>query len=156
MSAEITRSVLVVEDDHIDAEYILKTLSQFEITADVFSRSYEAISYLQRSDIPKPALVILDWKISGGGASVLRVVRETQAISTTPVVILSRSTAHTDVSAAYAGHANAFVAKASELDDFQRQVMAICDFFLNVAQAPPPFVDSYDNAIHFGAEAGLK
>ncbi len=149
------RSVLVVEDDHIDTEYILKTLSKFEITTEVYPRSYEAISYLQRTDIPKPALVILDWKISGGGASVLRAIRETQSISTIPVVILSRSTAHVDVSAAYAGHANAFVAKASELDDFQHQVMAICDFFLNVAQ-PPPVVGPYDKAIHLSTEASLK
>lgn len=141
MNTHTTRSVLVVEDDHIDAEYILKTLSKFDITAEVYPRSYEAISYLQRNDARKPALVLLDWKISGGGASVLRTVRETPAISTIPVVILSRSTAHVDVRAAYAGHANAFVAKASELQDFQNQVMAICDFFLNTAQ-PPPAADA--------------
>lgn len=137
MITETKRSVLVVEDDHIDAEYILKTLSKFDIATEVYPRSYEAISYLQRADASRPALVLLDWKISGGGASVLRAVRETPSIATVPVVILSRSTAHVDVRAAYTGHANAFVAKASELQDFQDQVTAICDFFLNTAQPPP-------------------
>jgi CheY-like chemotaxis protein len=137
MSTDVTRPILVVEDDHIDAEYILKTLSKFDIITEVYSRSYEAISHLQRTDIPKPVLVLLDWKISGGGAAVLRAVRETPSIATIPVVILSRSTAHADVRAAMAGHANAFVAKAGELHDFQEQVTAICDFFLNIAQPPP-------------------
>ena len=141
MSAEMTRSILVVEDDHIDAEYILKTLSKFDVKPEVFPRSYEAIAFLQRADAQRPALVLLDWKISGGGASVLRAVRQTPAIATIPVVILSRSTAHADVQAAYAGHANAFVAKASELEDFHDQVWAICEFFLSIAQ-PPPALDA--------------
>jgi len=82
MSAEMTRSILVVEDDHIDAEYILKTLSKFDVKPEVFPRSYEAIAFLQRADAQRPALVLLDWKISGGGASVLRAVRQTPAIAT--------------------------------------------------------------------------
>jgi CheY-like chemotaxis protein len=139
MSAATIRSVLVVEDDQIDTEYILKTLSKFDITPEVHSRSYEAISRLRQNDAP--ALVLLDWKIPGGGASVLREVRETPAISTIPVVILSRSTAHVDVRAAMVGHANAFVAKAAELDEFRDQVSAICEFFLNIAQ-PPPMPDA--------------
>jgi CheY-like chemotaxis protein len=137
MSAPPLRSILVVEDDHIDAEYILQTVATFDIMPQLFQRSFEAISSLQRNDLPKPALVLLDWKISGGGASVLRAVRDTPSISTIPVVILSRSTANVDIRAAMIGHANAFVAKAGELRDFQEQVTAICEFFLNIAQPPP-------------------
>jgi CheY-like chemotaxis protein len=137
MSNETSKFVLVVEDDQIDAEYILKTLEKFDISVEVAARSYEAISYLQRKDAVRPSFVLLDWKISGGGASVLRVVREDPSLKTTPVVILSRSTAHVDVRAAYSGHANAFVAKAGELREFQDQVTAICNFFLNTVQLPP-------------------
>ena len=138
MSAATTRSVLVVEDDQDDTEYILQTLSKFDIVPEVHSRSYEAIRHLQQGDAP--ALVLLDWKIPGGGASVLRAVREDPAISSIPVVILSRSTAHVDVRAAMVGYANAYVAKAPELHDFQDQISAICEFFLNIAQ-PPPILD---------------
>lgn len=137
MNAEASRSVLVVEDDKNDKKYILKTLAKFDIAVEVCPRSYEAISYLQRSDVQKPTLVLLDWKIPGGGASVLRFVRDTPAISTIPVVILSRSTAHGDVRAAMTGHANAYVAKAGELNKFQDHIRAICDFYLNIAQPPP-------------------
>lgn len=137
MTNEPSKSVLVVEDDQIDAEYILKTLQEFDISVAVRARSYEAISYLQQKDTQKPSFVLLDWRISGGGASVLRVVREDPYLKTTPVIILSRSTAQVDVRAAYAGHANAFVAKAGELRDFQEQVATICNFFLNTAELPP-------------------
>lgn len=141
MASELTRSVLVVEDDEIDTEYISKTLQHLDIPFEVAARSYEAISLLQRPESARPALVLLDWKISGGGASVLRAVREDPALAATPVVILSRSTARDDVRAALSGHANAFVAKAPELRDFQEHVAAICDFFLNIAQ-PPPATDT--------------
>src|SRR6266516_6412508 len=119
MANELTRSVLVVEDDQIDTEYILKKLEQLDIQYEVAARSYEAISLLRREDAPKPALVLLDWKISGGGASVLRAVRQDPVLAATPVVVLSRSTAREDVHTALRGHANAFVAKAAELRDFQ-------------------------------------
>jgi len=141
MASELTRSVLVVEDDEIDTEYISKTLEQLDIPFEVAARSFEAISLLQRPHSSRPALVLLDWKISGGGASVLRAVREDPELAATPVVILSRSTARDDVRAALSGHANAFVAKAPELRDFQGHVAAICDFFLNIAQ-PPPTTDT--------------
>lgn len=137
MAAELTRSVLVVEDDQIDTEYIVKTLEQMGIPYKVAARSYEAISLLQRTDTPRPGLVLLDWKISGGGASVLQAVRQDPSLATTPVVILSRSTARDDVWAALSGHANAFVAKAPELRDFQDHVAATCEYFLNIAQPPP-------------------
>ena len=67
--------LLVVEDDQIDTEYISKTLQELEIPFEVAARAFEAISLLKREDLPRPALVLLDWKISGGGASVLRAVR---------------------------------------------------------------------------------
>lgn len=137
MTTQACRSVLVVEDDKDDKKYILKTLAKFDIAVEVCPRSYEAISYLQRSDVQKPILVLLDWKIPGGGASVLRFVRGTPSISTIPVVILSRSTAHGDVRAAMSDHANAYVAKAPELRKFQDHISAICDLYLNIAQPPP-------------------
>jgi CheY-like chemotaxis protein len=141
MAHELNRSVLVVEDDQIDTEYILRKLDELGISYEVAARSFEAISLLQRKNSVRPGLVLLDWKISGGGASVLRAVREDPMLAATPVVVLSRSTARDDVRAALSGHANAFVAKAPELRDFQDHVAAICDLFLNIAQ-PPPLPDS--------------
>lgn len=141
MTNALTGSVLVVEDDRVDAEYIVKTLEQLGVRYEVVPRSYEAIELLRGNHSPRPGLVLLDWKISGGGASVLRAVRQDPSLAITPVVVLSRSTARDDVHAALAEHANAFVAKAAELRDFQDHVAAICAFFLNIAQ-PPPMPDN--------------
>jgi CheY-like chemotaxis protein len=141
MGNELTGPVLVVEDHPIDAEYIVKTLERLGLSHEVAPRSYEAIELLRRLDAPRPALVLLDWKISGGGATVLRAVRQDPLLADVPVVVLSRSTARDDVHAALCGHANAFVAKAAELRDFQGHVAAICEFFLTIAQ-PPPMPDT--------------
>jgi CheY-like chemotaxis protein len=141
MANGLSGSVLVVEDDLVDAEYITKTLEQLGIRHEVVPRSYEAIELLGRLSTPRPGLVLLDWKISGGGASVLRAVRQDPSLALTPVVVLSRSTARDDVHTALSGHANAFVAKAAELRDFQNHLAAICQLFLNIAQ-PPPMPDT--------------
>jgi CheY-like chemotaxis protein len=141
MASELTRSVLVVDDDQIDTEYILRKLDELGIPYEVAARSFEAISMLRRKDAVRPALVLLDWKISGGGASVLKAVRGDPVLAATPVVVLSRSTARDDVRAALSLYANAFVAKAPELRDFQDHVGAICELFLNIAQ-PPPMPDT--------------
>jgi two-component system response regulator len=141
MPSELTRWVLVVDDDQIDTEYILCKLDELGVPYEVAARSFEAIALLRRKDAVRPALVLLDWKISGGGASVLRAVREDPVLAATPVVVLSRSTARDDVRAALSLYANAFVAKAPELRDFQDHVGVICELFLNIAQ-PPPMPDT--------------
>jgi len=65
MISELNRSVLVVEDDQIDTEYIVKTLGQLGIPHEVAPRSYEAIALLARKDSPRPALVLLDEPLTG-------------------------------------------------------------------------------------------
>src|SRR5260370_34627822 len=43
MADDLTRSVLVVEDDQIDTEYILRKLEELGIPYEVAARSFEAI-----------------------------------------------------------------------------------------------------------------
>ena len=154
MADELIQPILVVEDDQIDAEYILKILERFDIPFELAGRSYEAIELLHRKDGPRPCLILLDWRIPGGGASVLRAVKENPSLATIPVVVLSRSTAVADVKSAYAGHANMFIAKPAELRDFQDQVAGVCNIFLNIAQRPSaPDTDSYVSSPPSGASA---
>jgi two-component system response regulator len=141
MNTPSSRCVLLVEDEFADAELIVEWVKEFGVCVVTALRAYEAITFLHRKDVVRPSLVLLDWKIPGGGPSVLQSVRGDPLLATTPVVVLSRSTADVDVRAAYAGHANAFVEKVSGLHDFRVRVMTICDFFLNMAQPPPPPAD---------------
>lgn len=134
--------ILVVEDEPQDVERLEDALRTFIATTEVFARSFEAIAYLRRehgfAGATRPSLVLLDWKLAGGGDSVLRTIRETEAIRDIPVVVLSRSGADVDVRAAFSGYANAFVVKPPDIDEYRRKLMSILDFFLHVSELPVP------------------
>jgi two-component system response regulator len=142
MNSSSPQIVLVVEDEQQDVERLEEILRRYGVTTEVVPRSFEAMAYLRRengfSDAVRPSLVFLDWKLAGGGESVLRTIREADDLRETPVVVLSRSGADVDVRAAYAGYANAFVVKPADLDEYHRRLTSICDFFLHVAKLPPP------------------
>jgi len=132
--------VLVVEDDQRDAERIRRILAGYGVAPRIFPRAFEAIAYLQQGagkpEPAPPALVLLDWKLPGGGASVLETIRRADDLKVTPVVVLSGSSARADVEAAYSGHANAFVVKPADLDEYQATLTGICDLFLRIAESP--------------------
>lgn len=136
------RLVLVVEDEQQDVERLGAVLGEYGVATEVLPRAFEANAYLRRehpyAGAARPALVLLDWKLAGGGESVLKTIRETDVLRVTPVVVLSRSSADVDVHAAYAGHANAFVVKPPDIDEYRRKVTSICDFFLRVSELPMP------------------
>jgi CheY-like chemotaxis protein len=143
MHDESPRLVLVVEDEVQDVERVERVLTEYEdVTVQVLARAFEAIAYVRRehgfANAVRPNLVLLDWKLAGGGGSVLRTIRETDVIRETPVVVLSRSGADVDVRAAYAAHANAFVVKPADIDEYHRKLTSICDFFLRVSELPLP------------------
>jgi two-component system response regulator len=143
MHDESPRLVLVVEDEVQDVERLEHVLKEYDgVTVQVLARAFEAIAYVRREHgfaaAVRPDLVLLDWKLAGGGETVLRTIRETEAIRETPVVVLSRSGADVDVRAAYAGHANAFVVKPADIDEYHRKLASICDFFLRVSELPLP------------------
>ena len=132
--------VLVVEDDQRDADRIRRILAEYGVALRIFPRAFEAIAYLQQEggepETAPPALVLLDWKLPGGGASVLETIREADDLKVTPVVVLSGSSARADVEAAYSGHANAFVVKPADLDEYHAKLTGICDLFLRIAESP--------------------
>jgi CheY-like chemotaxis protein len=142
MDDESPRLVLVVEDELQDVERVEQVLKDYGVTIQVLARAFEANAYLRQehgfANAVRPSLVLLDWKLAGGGESVLRTIRETEVLRETPVVVLSRSGANLDVRAAYAGHANAFVVKPADIDEYRRRLASICDFFLRVSELPTP------------------
>jgi CheY-like chemotaxis protein len=140
MTTELSPLVLVVDDDAPDREQITTILDRFGVPSVAVRRAFEAIAYLRRegrfADAVRPTLVLLDWKLAGTGLSVLRTIRESDELRTIPVVVLSRSGADADVTAAYGSFANAFVMKDMDLNEFHRQLTSICEFFLRVALLP--------------------
>ncbi len=71
------------------------------------------------------------------GREFLAVVKEDADLRTIPVVVLTTSAAPDDVTGAYHHHANAYVTKPVNLEEFEAAVHSIDAFYLDVAVRPP-------------------
>jgi CheY-like chemotaxis protein len=135
--------VLLVEDDQGD---ILLTREAFELNMvqnrlHVVNDGEQALAFLRREegypDTPRPDLILLDLNLPRlSGMEVLRDVKADPALRTIPVVILTTSEAEEDILQGYRLHANAYVAKPVDFEQFIRVVRQIDDFFVTVVKLP--------------------
>ncbi|MEU3460387.1 response regulator [Streptomyces sp. NPDC006733] len=131
--------VLLVEDDVADAMLIEEALTErgarnlVQVTDGV-----AALEYLRGPDSVRPDLIVLDLNMPRmNGRDLLKVLKNDEDLQTIPVVVLTTSTAPDDVTGAYTSHANAYVAKPVNLEEFERAVQSIDTFYLETAARPP-------------------
>jgi CheY-like chemotaxis protein len=137
--------VLLVEDDPGDvmiAEEALKA-SRLKSRLTVVPDGVEALKYLRREngygDAERPDLILLDLNLPRKtGHEVLAEVKADPTLRKIPIVVLTTSGAAEDVVRSYDLHANVFVTKPVDFDHFTAVIKQIDDFFLTVAQLPPP------------------
>jgi CheY-like chemotaxis protein len=137
--------VLLVEDDPGDvmiAEEALKA-SRLKSRLTVVPDGIEALKYLRHengyADAERPDLILLDLNLPRKtGHEVLAEVKNDPILRMIPIVVLTTSGAAEDVVRSYDLHANVFVTKPVDFDHFTEVVKQIDDFFLTVAQLPPP------------------
>ncbi|MFD0304378.1 response regulator [Streptomyces sp. NPDC127119] len=132
--------VLLVEDDMADAMLIEEALSErgarnlVQVTDGV-----AALEHLRTPGTPRPDLIVLDLNMPRmNGRDLLKVLKTDDDLQTIPVVVLTTSTAPDDVTGAYSSHANAYVTKPVNLDEFERAVQSIDAFYLDTATRPRP------------------
>jgi len=102
----------------------------------------EAIADLRRqgkyANAARPDLVLLDLNLPRkGGLEVLAEIKEDPDLKSIPVVVLTTSQAAQDVRRAYELHANCYIVKPVDLDQFMSVVQAIKSFWLGVVMLPP-------------------
>ncbi|MBQ0854976.1 response regulator [Streptomyces sp. NPDC057621] len=132
--------VLLVEDDMADAMLIEEALSErgarnlVQVTDGV-----AALEHLRTPGTPRPDLIVLDLNMPRmNGRDLLKVLKTDDDLQTIPVVVLTTSTAPDDVTGAYSSHANAYVTKPVNLDEFEQAVQSIDAFYLDTATRPRP------------------
>jgi CheY-like chemotaxis protein len=135
--------VLIVEDDAGDALLVRESFAQ----SDAARRCYvaidgqEALRFVRRSgehaEAPRPRLILLDLNLEGThGLEVLAELKGDDGLKAIPVVVLSSSRHPADVARSYGLHANAYMVKPVELDDFSAMINTIDKCFLRLAEAP--------------------
>ncbi|WP_068155484.1 response regulator [Rhodococcus phenolicus] len=135
--------VLLVEDDPGD---VLMTQEAFEFnkvgnTLHVVRDGEQALDFLYRrgefTDAIRPDLILLDLNLPKyDGRQVLEKIKSDPDLADIPVVILTTSAAEEDILRSYKLHANAYVTKPVDLDQFIAAVRQIDNFFVQVVRLP--------------------
>jgi CheY-like chemotaxis protein len=137
-------SVLLVEDDPGDTLMITEALEAHSPNTTVASvgDGVDAMRYLRRegeyAGARRPDLVLLDLNMPRkDGREVLAEVKADADLRSIPIVVLTTSDSVQDIRHSYQLHANAYVTKPADFDDFAGVVATIERFFGQVAQLPP-------------------
>jgi len=137
-------NILLVEDNPGDADLAREALegSKFNNNLQVVDDGEKAMAFLHREgpyhDAPRPDLILLDLNLpKKDGRQVLAEIKADPALMRIPVVILTTSRAEEDVLRTYNLHANCYITKPIDLNQFLHVVRSIEDFWLSIVVLPP-------------------
>ena len=89
------------------------------------------------ADKPRPDLVLLDLNLPRkDGREVLAEIKQDPILKTIPVIVLTTSNSEQDVLASYGHHANCYLTKPVDRDDFLDVIRRLEDFWLSVVRLP--------------------
>jgi CheY-like chemotaxis protein len=135
--------VLLVEDDPGDVLITREVFEHNKIanTLHVASDGQEGLDFLYKRgdhvDAPQPDLILLDLNLPKyDGRQLLEKIKSDADLCHIPVVVLTTSSAEVDVLTSYKLHANAYVTKPVDVDQFMNAVRQIDEFFIQVVRLP--------------------
>ncbi len=137
--------ILLVEDNPGDARLTLeafkdrKMINHFAVIGD----GVEALAYLRQegkyASAETPDLILLDLNLPKmDGRQVLAEIKSDERLRKIPVVVLTTSASHDDISQAYNSHANCYLTKPVDLDQFLKVVQSIENFWFSLVKLPSP------------------
>ena len=139
-----TLDILLVEDNPGDARLAAEAWKEGGVPGrlHVVPDGVEAIRFLRNSEAyasaPRPDLLLLDLNLPRkDGREVLAEIKNDPDLRRIPVVVLTTSQAEPDIMRSYDPHANCFVAKPVDLDNFISVIKSIADFWGRVVKLPP-------------------
>ncbi len=135
--------VLLVEDDPGDELMTREALADNDIGNElhVVRDGEQALDFVYRRgdyvDAPRPELILLDLNLPKyDGRQVLETIKGDPELADIPIVVLTTSAAEEDIARSYRLHANAYVTKPVDLDQFLGTVRQIDEFFVQVVRLP--------------------
>ncbi len=135
--------ILLVEDNPGDVRLTQESLhdSKIKNLLHVVMDGVEAIAFLrqegQYADAPRPDVVLLDLNLpKKSGHEVLTEVKNDPNLKTIPIVILTTSDAEEDILESYENHANCYITKPVDLEQFIKIVETIEDFWFTIVKLP--------------------
>jgi len=135
--------ILLVEDNPGDVRLTQEALKDGKIANNlvVSMDGDDALARLRQegpyADVTPPDLILLDLNLPGkDGRQVLAEIKSDEQLKKTPVVVMTSSSSEEDVAKSYADHANCFVTKPVDFDQFTRVLHAIEEFWVTIVKLP--------------------
>lgn len=135
--------ILLVEDNPGDVRLTREALKEGKVLnhLNVVDDGIEALAFLRREDkyanAVRPDLILLDLNLpKKDGREVLAEIKADAGLKKIPVVILTTSAAEQDVLKTYDLHANCYITKPVDLEQFIKIVRLIEDFWFTIARLP--------------------
>ncbi|MFA7287530.1 MAG: response regulator [Melioribacteraceae bacterium] len=138
MKKNENKKILLIEDNLGDARLIIELFNEFLPGCSIVHkiRAEDSVEYLLNTD-SLPNLIILDLKLNGmNGFECLKELKYNRDTLIIPIVVLSSSAMEEDIYKAYDFYANCYIRKSISLNEFQRIINSIIDFWFNTALLP--------------------
>ncbi|MHA1104883.1 MAG: response regulator [Promethearchaeota archaeon] len=136
--------ILLVEDNPGDIRLTKEAMKEAKIinNLNVVEDGVEALAYLRKKgkykNANRPDLILLDLNLpKKNGREVLDDIKQDKNLKLIPVVILTVSRAEEDIFKTYELHANCFITKPVDMDQFIKVVKSIEQFWFSIAKLPP-------------------
>ncbi len=136
--------ILLVEDNPGDVRLTVEALKGGDALSHmtIAEDGERALAVLRRqgeyASAPRPDIILLDLNLpKKDGREVLEEIKRDESLKSIPVVVLTTSSEERDVVRSYGLHANCYIAKPANLDQFLDVVKTVEDFWFTVVMLPP-------------------
>ena len=136
--------ILLVEDNPADVRLTIEALKEAKVshTLHVADDGIEAMSFLrqegQYADAVRPGLILLDLNLPRkNGLDVLSEIKEDESLRSIPIVVLTTSSAESDINAAYNHDVNAYITKPVDLNDFVKVLIDLEEIWVSNVRIRP-------------------
>ncbi|MEP0788785.1 response regulator [Funiculus sociatus GB2-C1] len=136
--------ILLVEDNEGDIRLTKEAFRESMVWnhMNVVRDGAEALAFLRRegkyTNAIRPGIILLDLNLpKRSGIEVLEEIKRDNELKHIPVVVLTSSQAEQDILNSYNFHANCFISKPLDLEQFLQVVQSIKDFWLTIVKLPP-------------------
>jgi len=136
--------ILLIEDNPGDVRLTQEALREGKVinNLNVVSDGVAAIEFLRQkgryANATRPDVILLDLNLPRkDGREVLAEIKEDPELKRIPVVVITSSSAEEDVLRSYNLHANCYISKPVDLEQFVAVVKSIEDFWMGIVKLPP-------------------
>ncbi len=135
--------ILMVEDNPDDVDLTIEALKDGKIRNEMYvvNNGVDAIAFLRKEGeyerVPRPDVMLLDLNLpKKNGREVLAEIKSDPDLTMIPVVVLTTSDAEEDILKAYKLHANCYITKPVDFEQFIKVVKSIEQFWFSVVKLP--------------------